>query len=275
MTIYEDVSNATSFTWSQRDDIITYENESQKNQLQIIDNQVDTLMVALGGVDTLRFIRLYENPINANNKVIEDASVFDFLFNQTVEINIPNLDWQIRKVDILEGGNFVKYDTKDVEEVLQKEGDFELGTWELLVIRNQYFLFLNNLKSEKPLLIHLENLNDFKLSGQLAYANNLHQIDLQVIVNQIDISKSINELIIGKWQKPTYIFNSDSTFIEIADADTLNGNWKINATNELLLLTKNHKTLQFGFINTEKKSIEMQYLSDFHNEFSALTILKK
>ncbi len=273
MTIYEDVSNPTTFTWKQKGNIIYHENETHKDKLHIIDNQSDTLVVQIGRADTLQFIRLVEPQVTANENLISDVSIFDFLFSNTFEINIPTLDWQIRKVNFLEGGNFVTYKKELLE--ASESNNFELGNWELLVIRNHYFLFLNNLKSEKPLLIHLENLTDFKLSGQLAFTKNLHPIDLQAIINQNEITAATNELIIGDWNDSAFRFNTDSTFLEIANSDTLSGQWTVNTTNELILLTKNHKTLQFGFIDLDEKSIDMQYLTDFHNDYSSIVLNKE
>ncbi len=266
MRIYEDVENPTDFTWKKEGSTIIYKNETQENKLQIIDNQNDRLVVTLENGDTLRFFRLSAN----KNTATTDADILSKLYTETFEIIIAKLNWQIRKLLFLPGGILVKYEMSKSNDV----PTFSTGNWQLLVIRNHYFLLLNNLPEEKPLLVYLENFSEFKINGQMAYANKLHPVAINVVGTETDLS-TLQKVIIGKWQASNYEFNKDSTFVEIAKNDTLTGYWQLNTTGEVIVLKKeNNETLQFGYVNPKNKTIRMHYFKDFYNELTMETIGK-
>lgn len=267
MTIYEDVENSIDFTWEEKKNIIFYKNNEQQNQLKIMERKGSRMKVLLENGDSLTFFRLAENE-RAN---FTDADIFNHLFSQTFEIIIPDLNWRFHQIVFLPDGKLIKYEP----ETNQKTRNFYVGNWKLLVIGNQYFLFLHNLQDEKPLLIYLYDFSTFNIKGQMAYANNLYHISIKTIGSEADLI-AINQTIVGNWQKPNYQFNADSTFLEIAASDTLTGNWELNSTGEIVILKKDkNKTVQFGFLNTKNQTITIQYLEDFHNEYSSETIQKK
>lgn len=267
MTIYEDIFNPTDFTWEEKEDMISYQNEAQQNKLEIMESEENQMKVRLENGDSLQFFRLSAN----ENVTFTDFDILQHLHSQTFEIIIPNLDWQFRQVVFLPGGKLIKYQ----REVKVKTPNFYIGNWQLLIIQNQYFLFLHNLQDEKPLLIYLEDFSEFNIKGKMAYANNLHNAEIKTIGSEADLV-AINATIIGNWRKPNYEFRTDSTFLEIVEGDTLMGNWSLNSTGEIVILKKNeYQTLQFGFLNTNTQTINIQYLEDFHNEFTSETIEKK
>lgn len=267
MTTYEDVTHPTEFSWKQNGSTITYENDDQKNTLEIVDNQTNRMKVTLEGGDSLQFFRLSAN----ENTTFTDADIFNHIFSQTFEIIIQDLNWQIRQLLFLPGGTLVKYDSNNQTKDKKTSPNFSTGNWQLLVIRNHYFLFLHSLQDEKPLLIYLEEFSEFRITGKMAYANNLYPVNINSIGSEVDLA-AIHKTIEGNW-KNSYTFNVDSTFSQTADNDTLNGIWDINSTGEVIILKKDaNTTAQFGFINTNKKTIDMNYLQDFHNEFTIETI---
>lgn len=267
MTIYEDIFNPTDFSWEEKENTIFYKNETQNNKLKILKREKDKMKVQLENGDSLQFFRLSPNP----NATFTDTDIFNHLYTQTFEIIIADLNWQFRQLVFLPGNKLIKYEQK-------KENtppNFYVGDWQLFVVENQYFLFLHNLQDEKPLLIYLYDFSEFNIKGKMAYANNLQDISIKTIGTEADLA-TISTTIIGNWQSPNYQFNSDSTFSEITQNDTLTGNWQLNSTGEIVILNKNkNKTVQFGFLNTTNKTITMQYLEDFHNEYASETIQKK
>lgn len=265
MTIYEDVFNPTDFTWKEKENVIFYKNDEQQNQLKIIENKKNKMKVQLENGDSLQFFRLSPNP----NATFTDTDIFNHLYSQTFEIIIADLNWQFRQLVFLPGNKLIKYEQKNTE-----TPNFYVGDWQLLIVENQYFLFLHNLQDEKPLLIYLEDFSEFNIKGKMAYANNLHDVEIKTIGTETDLA-NISEAVVGNWRKPNYQFNTDSTFSEIAESDTLTGNWELNSTGEIVILKKNkNKILQFGFLNTKNKTITIQYLENFHNEYTSGTIGK-
>jgi hypothetical protein len=124
-------------------------------------------------------------------------------------------------------------------------------------------------------LIYLEGFSEFNIKGKMAYANNLHDAEIKTIGSEANLV-AINATIVGNWRKPIYEFRTDSTFLEIVEGDTLTGNWSLNSTGEIVILKKNeYQTLQFGFLDTNIQTINIQYLEDFHNEFTSEIIEKK
>ena len=124
------------------------------------------------------------------------------------------------------------------------------------------------------MLIHLEEFSEFNIKGKIAYNNHLHEVSINAIgsdANLMAISKEVE----GKWKQPNYVFNLDSTFVEIAGRDTLSGDWGLNSTGEIIFLEKNNKTVQFGFLKQENSKIDMYYIEEFHNEFTLETIEKQ
>jgi hypothetical protein len=267
MTIYEDIFNPTDFTWEEKNKVIFYKNDEQQNQLKIIAKKKDEMKVQLENGDSLQFFRLSPNP----NATFTDTDIFNHLYTQNFEIIIADLNWQFRQLVFLPGNKLIKYEQQKAAET----PNFYVGSWQLFVVENQYFLFLHNLQDEKPLLIYLSDFSEFNIKGKMAYANNLHNVEIKTIGTEADLA-AISETIVGNWRKPNYQFNTDATFSEIAESDTLTGNWELNSTGEIVILKKGaNKTLQFGFLNTENQTITIQYLEDFHNEYSSETIRKK
>ncbi|MFK7946584.1 MAG: hypothetical protein AB8G11_03255 [Saprospiraceae bacterium] len=272
MTTYEDIFTPTEFIWEEKKSSIIYKNEDGKNRLNITDNQGDKMKVTLENGDSLQFFRLSLAPKSrrANDSFIKDEDLFDFLQSQTLEVIIPELNWQYRQLICLPKGELIKYESEMIKDTPQ----FFVGNWQILIIRDHYFLFLHNLKDEKPMLIHLEEFSEYNMKGKIAFNNQLHQVSINAIGSEADLN-AIQKDIEGKWKKPNYVFNSDSTFVEIAEKDTLSGNWQLNSTGEILLLEKNNKTVQFGFLKKENSKMDMFYIEEFHNEFTLETIEKQ
>lgn len=266
MTTYEDIFTPTDFTWEEKEAAIIYENEDGKNRLNITDNQGDKMKVTLENGDSLQFFRL-----SANDSSVKDEDLFRFLQSQTLEVMIPELNWQYRQLVCLPKGQLIKYETSTTT---NETPQFFVGNWQILVIRDHYFLLLHNLKDEKPMLIHLEEFSEFNIKGKIAFNNQLHEVNINAIGSEADLN-AIAKGIEGKWKKPNYIFNSDATFVEIAEKDTLLGNWQLNSTGEIILLEKNDKMVQFGFLKKENLKMDMYYIEAFHNEFTLETIEKQ
>ena len=267
MTIYEDVLNPTDFTWEEKENVIFYKNDEQQNKLKIIENKKNKMKVQLENGDSLQFFRLSAN----TNATFTDTDIFNHLFTQTFEIIIEDLNWQFRQLVFISDNKLIKYEQKKNTET----PNFYVGSWQLLIVENQYFLFLHNLQDEKPLLIYLEDFSEFNVKGKMAYANNLHDVAIKTIGTEADLP-TIQQTVVGNWRKPNYQFNADLTFSEITQNDTLIGNWQLNSTGEIVILKKDkNQTLQFGFLNTKNQTMTIQYLEDFHNEYSSETIKKK
>jgi hypothetical protein len=267
MTIYEDVANPTDFTWEEKNNVISYANEDQKHQLKIIEKKKNKMKILLENGDSLPFFRLSAN----SNTTFTDTDIFNLLYTQTFEIIVSDLNWQFRQLVFLPDNKFIKYEQKTGAET----PNFYVGNWQLLVVNNQYFLFLHNLQDEKPLLIYLTAFFEFNIKGKMAYTNNLHPVEIKTIGTEADLAL-IAEAVIGDWRKPNYQFNTDFTFSAIAESDTLTGNWELNSTGEIVILKKDkNQTLQFGFLNKENQAMTIQYLADFHNEYASETIKKQ
>ena len=93
MTTYEDIFTPTEFTWKVKESAIMYKNKDGKNRLNIIDNQGDVMKVTLENNDSLQFFRL-----SANDRLVKDEDLFLFLQSQTLEVIIPELNWQYRQL---------------------------------------------------------------------------------------------------------------------------------------------------------------------------------
>lgn len=265
MTTYEDIFTPTEFTWEEKKSTLVYKNADGKNRLNIVDNQGDMMKVTLENNDSLQFFRL-----SANDSFVKDEDLFSFLQSQTLEVIIPELNWQYRQLVCLPKGQLIKYETATIDETPQ----FFVGKWQILVIRNHYFLLLYNLKDEKPMLIHLEEFSEFNIKGSIAFNNQLHKVSINAIGSEADLN-AIQQNVEGKWKQPNYIFNTDSTFLEIAEKDTLSGTYQLNSTGEILLLEKDNKTVQFGFLKANNSKMDMFYIEQFHNEFTLETIEKQ